>query len=106
MSPRYPPEAGGCRCCDRGVKHEIHNNPLSRCTCVPGGRCVLEVPGMIRARVLAECDHCYHKTGILQSSIPPGAEEVCCYCERRRYVYPQPLRKGSHGPYAPRGDPA
>lgn len=54
---------------------------------------------------LGECAHCWHGTGIQLCSMPPQAEEICCWCGIKRYlqVFPAIEPGENHGPHNPHG---
>jgi len=50
-----------------------------------------------------ECTHCWHGTGVQLCSMPPQAEEVCCWCGHKRYLQVfLAIEPGeNHGPHNP-----
>ena len=50
----------------------------------------------------AECQHCWHITGMLLLSNPPQTDEICCWCGSKQStmgaVFESP---GKHGPMRP-----
>jgi hypothetical protein len=58
---------------------------------------------MTKPDAMVECHHCMHDTGVILTSNPPQAVEICCMCGEKktlRLVIPLDSPKG-HGKYHP-----
>lgn len=54
--------------------------------------------------MLADCEHCWHATGVDLLSLPPQHQERCCYCGEHRYTKGKNIMNfgEGHGKFFPR----